>query len=475
MKQTLFALFIPVLTLCPMLLSGQMAVTATTERTEAPEVGSELWVDRHSLGGPCSDSRPRAQVTYETPWCTLLPAVNQVQPGDTVRVRAGVYTETLEGCHSCNTDVVLQIVTSGAPGAWIRFIAMAGETVEIAAEGGGRNGVWVRETWDGIVPRYVEIRGFKIRDFPGECVVVANTSNVVLGDLEVTNCTGQSVGFGNSSYVVLEGSTVHHNSLSGWSSAVTLHQCGSGHVIRGNAIWANTDEHPDETEGHGLIMDTCGESGGALIENNLIWDNEGWCLAIFRSNGARFRNNTCWMNGNGRWGTGEVIVLGEDHSFHNNIIIPRNGAAFNFREKTGEYVGHLHTISADGNLIWSPFSGPYGDRLVRWSFGIKATVEQYRLYNPYGWGTTALGVDPQLVDGFGQDFRLAAGSPALDSGDPSHAAAVDILGTPRPQDGDGDGQAVPDRGAFEFENDVGLFFLDGFEGGDTSNWSQTID
>ena len=40
--------------------------------------------------------------------------------------------------------------------------------------------------------------------------------------------------------------------------------------------------------------------GGAVIENNVIWDNEGWCMAIYHSDGATIRNNTCWQNGLGR-------------------------------------------------------------------------------------------------------------------------------------------------------------------------------
>lgn len=48
------------------------------------------------------------------------------------------------------------------------------------------------------------------------------------------------------------------------------------------------------------------------------------------------------------------------------------------------------------------------------------------------------------------DFRLAAGSPSIDAGDPGAGLTSDILGVTRPLDGDGDGNAVRDQGAYEF-------------------------
>jgi hypothetical protein len=56
-----------------------------------------------------------------------------------------------------------------------------------------------------------------------------------------------------------------------------------------------------------------------------------------------------------------------------------------------------------------------------------------------------------LVDPDNQDFSLVDGSPAIDSGDPSHAAESSVTEQARPCDGDGDGGAIVDRGAYEME------------------------
>lgn len=48
------------------------------------------------------------------------------------------------------------------------------------------------------------------------------------------------------------------------------------------------------------------------------------------------------------------------------------------------------------------------------------------------------------------DYRLQAGSPAIDAGDPEAGLATDLLGQIRPLDGNDDGRSVIDQGAYEF-------------------------
>ena len=67
-------------------------------------------------------------------------------------------------------------------------------------------------------------------------------------------------------------------------------------------------------------------------------------------------------------------------------------------------------------------------------------------------GSHDLCQDPQLVgplSGLAYGMALRPGSPALDTGDASVCPPDDLLGNPRPADGDQDGSAVCDRGAYE--------------------------
>jgi predicted outer membrane repeat protein len=64
----------------------------------------------------------------------------------------------------------------------------------------------------------------------------------------------------------------------------------------------------------------------------------------------------------------------------------------------------------------------------------------------YGPGTNILNVDPQFLDVYG---RIGSCSPAVDVGDSLLAITKDLDNNPRPYDGDGNGTAKWDLGAFE--------------------------
>jgi hypothetical protein len=60
--------------------------------------------------------------------------------------------------------------------------------------------------------------------------------------------------------------------------------------------------------------------------------------------------------------------------------------------------------------------------------------------------------DPLLegpISGIEFGMLPASGSPAIDAGDDGACPSVDILGNPRPEDGNDDGSAVCDMGAYE--------------------------
>lgn len=69
------------------------------------------------------------------------------------------------------------------------------------------------------------------------------------------------------------------------------------------------------------------------------------------------------------------------------------------------------------------------------------------------FGAGNVDVDPQFVspDSLLPILRLEAGSPLVDAGDPADPLTVDFAGDPRKVDGDGDGTARSDIGAYEYQ------------------------
>jgi len=198
---------------------------------------------------------------------------------------------------------------------------------------------------------------------------------------------------------------------------------GSGQwTVRGNII---------REVGDGIVIGFF--FADAVIENNLIVSNSRY--GIFNLRGfVTIRNNT--IVGNGWVGYREEFGPG-DNFFVNNIVAFNGAALPNATLPGGFAAASPNYYIAFNNL----FGNANGDFYAE---------DDGRPRTPVP-GTGEISVDPMFRDPANGDYRLAPGSPSIDAGTNDDAPATDLEGHLRPIDGDGDGTAVVDMGAFEAE------------------------
>ncbi len=221
-------------------------------------------------------------------------------------------------------------------------------------------------------------------------------------------------------------------------------------MIAANTITSNTAKF-----GGGLEL---GGSGSPVLINNVIVGN----TAVFSGSGTGFGggadayfsnplmiNNTLDRNA-ARTGGGASILTQGTPRIVNNIFLDNRasntGGAMDLESPGVQVLNNLFYLNARGTCSGSTAS----------SCSEPSNLE----------------TDPILVDPTGSDFRPLPGSPAIDSALGAEAPPDDARGQRRPLDGDRDGVAAPDRGAYEYDrNEVpGLEISGGSAGSSRLAW-----
>jgi hypothetical protein len=281
----------------------------------------------------------------------------------------------------------------------------------------------------------------------------AHTNLVISGGWSGAACTRYA---GLAEATVLEGSG---------SRVLTLVAQGGGKYEVQNLTIANG------VSGAGLGALTM-LSGGSqapvlVVERVRFVGNQGFAALVAESDkmirlvGSLFAENDLTLAGGGSAVVRRTGTNGNSTYVLSNTITANQGEDGSFAGLRLENWGEDSTLVI-GNIFWG---NEGGDALL---FG---KIQPFS-YNDVGivdglwFGTGNIQVDPLFSNPAAGDFRLADGSPLIDSSINTglgYPPASDIWGNVRPVD-------MYDRGAHEFRPEI---FSDGFESGDTSAWTAT--
>ena len=353
-----------------------------------------------------------------SPWRTLQKAANSVAPGDVVHVADGTYA----GMHLSRSGTSAAPITFKANGANALVNARNATTEDnINLEGAS----------------YVVIDGFVVEDSPRAGIRVVEATGVVIRNNRIARSD-------------------HSGILTGWTPGIQIIDNITYGALAQHGIYvANSRVSPDdvvirgnESYGNGQngiqLNGDCWEGGdgiisGAIIEDNLVHDNNWKGFSLISVQGSIIRNNVIWDNGISAGAGGIHLVDQPDCSkpsnsnlvVNNTIVEPRiAGIRISLGSAANVIFNNVVVGSSSDYTIADEVTGNWidtGSNILR---------------------TSSTGL---FVNAASKDFHPLDASPAVGAGIASYqsaaAPAVDRDGNARPQGGSYDSGAYEKSGS----------------------------
>jgi hypothetical protein len=448
------------------------------------------------------DGDDNAPGNESQPWGSVQYAVESAQPGDTVCFRGGIYPP----------EEAIHISQSGTAEDLIVFIAYPGERAIL--DGGGtvtemfifeQHASYLRLS--GFTLQNFTIWGIELS---GENRFVQfDHLEIIGGEAAIHFTYGESSegppAEGPVEHITLEDSLIHGSQYSavdctpGPCNHMSIRRVevyGTG--LAGEAFYGS--DGIEFARGYPVLVEDCyvHDNGGDGIDLNSR-DRDGHAVDVIVRRNRVIRNH---LNGIKLWAGGRIennIVWGQGNSaiwsgtFHSTLEIVNNTVAFNMWDPTysernwSVVVGYPEEISSPQvdlllvNNIFAYNTGPeVGDSTgVFLGPGVKLSEHNNLYYSRddeeitaeylgtevtrqdmadgtwtdlTGQGQNNLAEDPLFISDWPQvNLQVENASPVIDAGDDAYCPTEDYLGNPRPVDGNNDGSADCDIGAFEWQ------------------------
>ena len=425
----------------------------------------------------------------DAPWRTLQYAADAAQPGDTVCLRAGIYTDPEEVKFFRSGEADAPITFASAPGEEVTIqgslylsqnvsyvniiglvvtgfriwgITLQGGNHHIVLSGlevdGGEAGIRLTEGDSGQDPAYgpvsdVLVENSIIRDAvytavdctPGPCDRVTFRRLEISGSGIEAGFGGDGLGLERGRDVVVEDCFIHDNGGDGVDlNSRDFDGNVPGIIVRRNQVARN------HLQGIKLWA-------GGRMENNLVWGQgiNPVMVGKYTSTVEMFNNTIAFNMYDPFYSERDYAFVAaypeEGGSPPVTLIMVNNIFAFNTGPEvgspTGIYLGPGVKLTESNNLYWSREDGEIQAEFVQghdsWFTRVEVTDGTWTKFTDQGHGD--LTADPLFASGWPElDAHLGDGSPAINTGTSNGAPLDDVEGRLR--------DSQPDIGAYESSN-----------------------
>lgn len=336
------------------------------------------------------------------PWATLQYAASRVQAGDLVLVGNGTYA----GFSAVNSGSAQKPIVFKANGTGV-IIASASQQDNITIN--GRN--------------FIVIDGFQVRNAARAGISVLEASGVVIKNNSVGPNARWGIFTGFASGVQILNNKTFNSGTEHGIYVSNSRVANDNPVIRGNESYGNTRSGIQlngdcYSGGDGVI-------NGAIIENNIVYNNTAKGLSLISIAASVVRNNVLYENG----GAGDIHLTDEvsNSVFCGNPTTTTVVVNNTIRESDGT-AGIRITDGAAGNTVFN--------NIVIGSTAIADEVRTNFIDNNIIADTAPTGL---FIDAATHNYRLSATSAARNAGVATYngasAPSVDLDNTARPQGG----------------------------------------